>query len=87
MELGPDPLKVITPLTYVVGGVGLWKLVHWFFEFPEKHLAPELKDTVSRLLLEARLASSVEKLPETFAKIFDVVFTKKHLSWTCFWRS
>ncbi len=87
MELGPNPLTAITLLAYVASGVALWKIVHWFFEFTEKHLAGDTKATIALWLLDAKSPESVGKWPETFPEVFDAIFGQKHRQARCFWRS
>ena len=65
----------------------LWKLIHRFFEFSEKHLAPDTKDSIASWLLEAKAPEKVNTWIDTFPDVFDAVFGKRHLSWRCFWRS
>lgn len=87
MDLGPNPLTALTPLAYIAGGVGLWTLVHWFFEFSEKHLDPGTRDDIALHLLEAEPPNQIEGWQKTFPGVFDAVFGERHVSWGCFWKS
>ena len=64
-------------LAYVAGGVALWKLVHWFFELPEKVLPRDTLDTIALWLLDAKPPDRLKRRPETFPEVFDAVFGKK----------
>ena len=55
----------------------LWKLIHWFFEFSEKHLAPDTKDSIASWLLEAKAPEKVNTWIDTFPDVFDAVFGKR----------
>lgn len=88
-----DVLDTITKLIQsppgqlVSGGV-LAGIVWKFFERVESVLNENTKLEVAVWLLgRKKLSPTFQNWPDTFAKVFDRVFGKKHLSWKCFGRS
>jgi hypothetical protein len=88
----PDTLTTIThlinspPGQLAAGGV-LAGIVWKFFERVESVLKDDTKLEIAVWLLGVKVGQRLEPWPETFIKLFDRVFGKKHLSWRCFWRS
>jgi hypothetical protein len=78
---------ITSPPGQLVAGGALAGVVWRFFEKVENVLADDTKLEIAVWLLGVKAGQKVEPLPETFAKVFDRVFGKKHLSWKCFWRS
>ena len=74
------------PGQLVAGGV-LAGIVWKFFERVEAVLTVDTKLEIAVWLLGVKVGQKVEPWPETFAKIFDRVLGKKHLSLKCFLRS
>jgi hypothetical protein len=58
-----------------------------FFKEVEEGLSENTKLEIAVWLLGVKTADKVQSWPDTFAKVFDRVFGKNHLSWRCFWRS
>src|SRR5579862_3815205 len=87
-----DALTTITkiinspPGQLAAGGV-LAGIVWKFFERVEAVLKDDTKLEIAVWLLGVKVGQKLEPWPETFAKVFDRVFGKKHLSWTCFVKS
>src|ERR1017187_3235924 len=89
----PDTLTTITKLInsppgqLAAGGV-LAGIVWKFFERVESVLNEDTKLEIAVWLLgRKKFGPKVEPWPDTFAKVFDRVFGRKHLSWKCFGRS
>jgi hypothetical protein len=74
------------PGQLAAGGV-LAGIVWKFFERVEAVLTDQTKLEIAVWLLGVKVGQKVEPWPDTFARVFDRVFGKKHLSWKCFWRS
>lgn len=69
--------------TWTAVGFGLVAL----FREGEKLMSGESRAQVSDWLLRENFAARPANWPSTFVNLFDAVFTKNHLSWTCFRRS
>ena len=69
--------------TWTAVGFGLVAL----FREGEKLMSGESRAQVSDWLLRENFADRPANWPSTFVDLFDAVFTKDHLSWTCFRRS
>jgi hypothetical protein len=89
----PDTLTTITKLIQsppgqlAAGGV-LAGIVWKFFERVEAVLTDQTKLEIAVWLLGVKVGQKLESWPDTFAKVFDRVFGKKHLTWRCFgWSS
>ena len=89
----PDILTTFTnfinsPPGQLVAGATLGGIVWKFFERVEGVLNEDTKLEIAVWLLGRRpLGPRVERWANTFAKIFDQVFGRRHLSWSCFGRS
>jgi hypothetical protein len=57
------------------------------FKGVESVLADDTKLEIAVWLLGVKVGQRMEPWPDTFAKVFDRVFGKEHLSWKCFLRS
>ena len=68
-------------------GLGLFYGVQKFFDLVGDRLNEDTKLEIAVWLLGVEVGKRVEPWPDTFAKLFDRVFGKRHLSWTCFYRS
>ena len=83
-----DTLTTIThliqspPGQLAAGGV-LAGIVWKFFERVEAVLTDQTKLEIAVWLLGVKVGQKVEPWPDTFAKMFDRVFTPRHLSWKC----
>ena len=82
----PDELAVNPIAVVALGGAAFYGVLK-AFDAIEKGLNKDTKETLSLHLMELNPESCVRDWPATFAEVFDRVFTKKHLSWACFWRS
>ena len=87
-----DILDAITKLIQsppgqLAAGAVLAGIVWKFFERVEAVLTENTKLEIAVWLLGVKVGQKVEPWPETFAKVFDRVFGKRHLSWKCFVRS
>lgn len=78
---------VIKPSAPFAAGVILFGVVWGFFKGVESVLTDDTKLEIAVWLLGVKTAGKVRGWPDTFAKVFDRVFGKKHLSWQCFGRS
>lgn len=84
----PDIQHIITsPPGQLVAGSVLAGIVWKFFEKVEGVLSEQTKLEIAVWLRGVNVVEKVKPWPETFANVFDRVFGKEHLSWTCFWRS
>ena len=87
-----DTLTTITKLInsppgqLAAGGV-LAGIVWKFFERVEAVLTDQTKLEIAVWLVGVKVGQKVEPWPNTFAKLFDRVFGKTHLSWNCVRRS
>src|ERR1039458_1891494 len=84
--------NTLTTLTHLInsppgqlatGGV-LAGIVWKFFERVEAVLTDQTKLEIAVWLVGVKVGQKIEPWPETFAKVLDRVFGKKHLSWKCF---
>jgi serine/threonine protein kinase len=57
------------------------------FRQGERLMTPEGRASISDWLLGEDFTDRPSNWPKTFTDLFDAVFTERHLSWTCFWRS
>jgi hypothetical protein len=78
---------VNSPGGVIAAGAVLAGIVWKFFERVEAVLAEQTKFEIAVWLVGVEIGQRIEPWPETFAKMFDRVFGKQHLSWACFWRS
>jgi serine/threonine protein kinase len=69
--------------TWIAVCVGIMGL----FREGEKVMSAESRAAVSDWLLQEDFAARHSNWPGTFVALFDALFTKEHLSWTCFRRS
>jgi hypothetical protein len=81
----PAGLTAIATQTGV--GLGLFYAVVKFFDTVGDRLSEDTRLEIAVWLLDLKSAPRMEKWPATFAKLFDRVFGKRHLSFRCFWRS
>jgi hypothetical protein len=70
--------------TQLAFGLGLFYGVQKFFDLVGDRLNDDTKLEIAVWLLGVKTAKKVQSWPETFAKVFDRVFGKKHLSLKCF---
>jgi hypothetical protein len=88
-----DALESITklinsPPAHLAAGGVLAGIVWKFFERVEAVLTDSTKLEIAVWLVGMKqIGPKVEPWPDTFAKIFDRVFGKRHLSWKCLIRS
>jgi hypothetical protein len=87
VPLDTDPTKAIAWLGYFGGGLALWKLVSWAFDEAEKNLSKETKGSLASLLMRAKPSEVMRLWSNTWIDMFDGVFGKQHLSWSCFLKS
>ena len=67
--------------TFVCGGlVGL-------FRQGERLMTPESRAATADWILQEQFSEKASGWPQAFTDLFDAVFTRDHLSWTCFRRS
>jgi|HubBroStandDraft_6_1064221.scaffolds.fasta_scaffold345944_2 hypothetical protein len=79
---------IIKPSAPFAAGVILFGVVWGFFKGVESVLTDDTKLEIAIWLVGVKpLGPLVQPWPETFAKLFDRVFGKRHLTWRCFWRS
>jgi|SRR5579871_64575 len=72
----------------LAAGVVLAGIVWKFFERVEAVLTDQTKlETAAWLLGRKKFGPKIRPWPATFAKQFDRLFGRKHLSWKCLWRS
>lgn len=85
----PDTLQrlITSPPGQVLAGSVLAGIVWKFFEKVESVLNEQTKLEIAVWLVGVKLGGRVQPWPDSFAKTFDRVFGKKHLSWGCFARS
>lgn len=81
-----------SPPGQFIAGAALAGIVWKFFERVEAVLTDQTKHEIARWLRvrsadAAVIANPIVPWPETFAKVFDLVFGQQHLSWMCFRRS
>ncbi len=80
-----------TSAVEVLAFFGTWVAVCFglvgLFREGEKVMSSEGRAAVSDWLLRENFAHRHSNWPETFVDLFDAVFTERHLSWSCFWRS
>ncbi len=53
----------------------------------EPLLKKDTRDQIASWVRGSQQRDADNRWPATFSIVFDRVFTKKHLSWSCFWRS
>ena len=88
-----DALTTITKLIQspprsLATGAVLFGIVWGFFKGVESVLTENTKLEIAVWLVGMKpLGPKAQPWPDTFAKVFDRVFGKKHISWRCFWRS
>jgi hypothetical protein len=88
-----DALTTITnlinsPPGQLAAGAALAGIVWKFFERVEAVLNEDTKLEIAVWLLDRKpLSPTFQNWPDTFAKVFGLVFGEKHLSWKCFGRS
>jgi hypothetical protein len=90
MADGPTTLTrlINSPPGQLVAGGILAGIVWKFFERVEAVLTDQTKFEIPVWLVgRKKFGPKVQPWPETFARVFDRVFGKKHLSWKCFARS
>lgn len=81
MELSIHPI-IIYCASWFVSMAGVWAL----FERAETVASTEVKVAISNWLRNIDIAGA-EQWPSMFARMFDRVFGKRHLSFRCFFRS
>jgi hypothetical protein len=85
-----DPLTdfIIKPSAPFAAGVILFTVVWGFFKGVESVLTDDTKLEIAVWLVGVKpIGPKMEPWPDTFAKIFDGIFGKSHLSLRCFLRS
>lgn len=79
---------ILKPVGPLAAGVVLFGVVWGFFKGVESVLNDDTKLEIAVWLLgRKKIEPRVQPWPDTFTKVFDMVFGAKHLSWKCFWRS
>ena len=73
-----------SPVPELACGLGLFYGVIKLFDLVGDRLNNDTRLQIAVWLLGAKIGESVQNWPETFAKVFDIVFGRKHLSWRCF---
>lgn len=58
-----------------------------FFGFLNNSIKPEVRNRISRWLQNLKQTKHNDNWPKQFIEVFDTVFTKKHFSFLCFFRS
>jgi len=79
--------RTVLILVQFAVGIGLMYSISKCFKFVEDLLADDTKLEIAVWLLGVKAEQKIEPWPETFARVFDRVFGRKHLSWKCFLRS
>lgn len=74
-------------LAFFVTWISICTGLVWLFREGENLMSGESRAAVSDWLLRENFAKRKSNWPDTFTSLFDAVFTKQHLSWTCFVRS
>ncbi|MBW2608079.1 MAG: hypothetical protein JRD05_10640 [Deltaproteobacteria bacterium] len=74
-------------ITYIVSWLGVITGIFTLFEKASDSLKEESRVAISQWLMNVGMQGGQPKWPTLFAATFDSVFTKRHLSWSCFWRS
>ena len=67
--------RAVLVLTQIAVGVGLMYLIDKFSKFVEEKLTDDTKPEIAVWLLGVRVGPKVEPWPDTFAKLFDRVFS------------
>src|SRR6266404_58880 len=81
------PPQAVAILAYLGGGFALWKGIHWLSQGAEQALAPEKRDAIAQMLLDAKPAQRGKAWIAIWLHLFDRVFTTRHLSLSCLIRS
>jgi hypothetical protein len=77
-----------SPPGQLAAGGMLAGIVWKFFERVEAVLSEDVRLEIAVWLLDRKkLSPTFQNWPEMFAMTFERVFGRKHLSWTCIWRS
>ncbi len=77
----PFPLIYVASWLSIVGGIcGL-------FSAAEDVIIAKSKSAISNWLKNFDFTSELPNVPALFAETFDTIFTKKHFSWKCSFRS
>lgn len=74
-------------IAYIVSWLTVITGVFTLFEKASDSLKEESKIAISQWLMNVGMEGGQPNWPTMFVATFDSVFTKRHLSWTCFWRS
>ncbi len=67
--------------------IGICGFVWAGFVRLEPLLKEDTRDKIANWVRGSKHGDADNRWPATFAVVFDRVFTEKHLSWGCFWRS
>lgn len=74
-------------LLYIGSWLSLTGGIYGLFDKAGKVVHPDTKKASAQWLKNLDLPEELPNWPAIFAETFDSVFTRKHLSWGCFWRS
>ncbi len=67
--------------------IGICGFVWALFVRLEPLLKKDARDQIANWVSGSKHGDADNRWPATFGVVFDRVFTEKHLSWGCFWRS
>lgn len=74
-------------ITYWVTWASLIGGIYVAFNYAGESVNESAKRSTAIWLQNVNLSKDLPNWPQAFTELFDTVFTKKHWSWTCFWRS
>ncbi len=80
-------MEETSPLAYVGACLGMAGGFYGLFAAAEENLKQPAKDAVAKLVRRTRVDAPDVDWATTFQAIFDSIYTDRHLSWGCFWRS
>jgi hypothetical protein len=82
-----QPVGLTAVVTQLGIGLGLFYGMVKFFDTVGDRLNDDTRLEIAVWLRGVKTSEMVQGWPDTFAKVFDRLFGRKHLSWRCFWRS
>lgn len=82
-----EAMELPAPIVYLGACLGVAGGFYGLFAAAEDAIAKSKRDSIAKLVRKAQFDDIKFNWKSTFGDIFDGVFSDKHWSWRCFWRS
>ena len=76
-------LRLVPPLLYVAGGMGLWKVIYEITKTADEVLSEDVKKNIAARLDKLNPSGAIASWPADCIKVFNAIFGSRHFSLRC----